>query len=163
MHSKWAPSSSNVPRKEIKACQGKVWGAPLLREWPSSPFSSTGLGSPCEFVSSQPQRHGHCRPVSMSRRKSLWAPKTLFWLFCSLLSRATYTPCSLAKLHSLYVRKIMWKLEAGRRAGRLFSVQYWAWLSIISEQRLMCKFLFVKDAHNYTRRDGPKDCGLLFP
>ena len=36
--------------KPIKACQGR-WGALLLREWPCCPFSSTGLSSPCEFVS----------------------------------------------------------------------------------------------------------------
>ena len=56
--------------KPIKACQGKGWGALPLREWLSHPFSSTGLSSPCEFVLSQPQRHGHCLPVSTSN---------LFW------------------------------------------------------------------------------------
>ena len=54
----------NVPRKAIKACQGKGQGALPLREWPCSPFSSTG--SLCEFVLSQPQHLGHCRPVSTS-------------------------------------------------------------------------------------------------
>ena len=42
----------NGPRKAIKACQDKGQGALLLREWLCGPFSSTGLGSPCEFVSS---------------------------------------------------------------------------------------------------------------
>ena len=46
-------------KKAIKACQGKGRGALPLREWLCRPFSSTGLGSPCEFVSSQPQRRGH--------------------------------------------------------------------------------------------------------
>ena len=36
-----------------------------MREWPCHPFSSTVLGSPwSEFVSSQPQRHGHCLLVT---------------------------------------------------------------------------------------------------
>ena len=55
-----------VPRKEIKACQGKGQSTVLLREWSCRPFSSTGLGTPCEFVSSQPQPRGHCRPVPAS-------------------------------------------------------------------------------------------------
>ena len=60
--------------KPIKAYQGKGWGALLLRrsevlspcELLCCSFSSTGLGSPCEFVSSQPQCHGYCFPVSAS-------------------------------------------------------------------------------------------------
>ena len=52
--------------KPIKACQGQVWGTLLLKEWPCCPFSSTGLGSPWEFVSSQPQRCRHCKLVSAS-------------------------------------------------------------------------------------------------
>lgn len=35
------------------------------------------------------------------------------------------------------------------------------WLSIMSEQRLMCRFLSVRDANNSVRRDCPKDYGLL--
>ena len=35
----------NVPRKALKACQGKGQGTLPLREWPCCPFSSTGLGS----------------------------------------------------------------------------------------------------------------------
>ena len=50
----------NVPRKARKACQAKDRGALLLREWPLRPFSSTGLGSPCEFV--------YCRHNTGSRR-----------------------------------------------------------------------------------------------
>ena len=38
--------------KPIKACQGKGQGTLPSREWPCCPFSSTGLGSWCEFVSS---------------------------------------------------------------------------------------------------------------
>ena len=60
-HPQW-----NVPRKAIKDCQGKGQGALLLRQWPCCPFSSTGLSSPCEFVSSQPQHCRHCRPVPAS-------------------------------------------------------------------------------------------------
>ena len=55
-----------VQIKPIKACQGKGQGALPLREWLFSPFSSTGLSSLCEFVSSQPQCHRHCLPVSES-------------------------------------------------------------------------------------------------
>ena len=62
--------------KPIKACQGKGqalsfcesgWGTPRwspLREWLCCPFSSPGLGSPCEFVSSQPQHRRHCLLVT---------------------------------------------------------------------------------------------------
>ena len=65
----WLMSFSYTPCipmqiKPIKACQGKGPGTLLLREWPCHPFSSTGLSSLCEFVSSQPQCHGHCGPVS---------------------------------------------------------------------------------------------------
>ena len=52
--------------KPIKACQGKGWAALPLREWPCCSFSSTGLGSLCELLSSQPQRRGHCFPVTAS-------------------------------------------------------------------------------------------------
>ena len=52
--------------KPIKACQGKPRGPLPLREWPCHPFSSTGLGSPCGFVLSQPQHHGHCLLVTAS-------------------------------------------------------------------------------------------------
>ena len=55
-----------VQIKPIKACQGKGQGALPLREWLFSPFSSTGLSSLCEFVSSQPQRCRHCKPASAS-------------------------------------------------------------------------------------------------
>ena len=52
--------------KPIKACQGKGWGALPLREWTFHPSSSRGLDSPCEFVSSQPQRHRHRLLVTAS-------------------------------------------------------------------------------------------------
>ena len=65
--------------KPIKACQGKhlhssplekmakkLRGALHLRERVCHPFSSTGLGSPCELVSSRPQHLGHCLPVITS-------------------------------------------------------------------------------------------------
>ena len=39
----------NVPRKAIKACQGKGQGTLLLREWPCCPFFSTGPGSPWDW------------------------------------------------------------------------------------------------------------------
>ena len=59
-----------MQNKSIKACQGKGQGTLPLREWLCHPFSSTGLGSPCEFVSSQPQRHGHCLPMTVSLKVS---------------------------------------------------------------------------------------------
>lgn len=43
---------------------------------------------------------------SWVKRKSLWAPRTVFSLSGSLISRSTCTHCSPAKLHSLDVRKI---------------------------------------------------------
>ena len=56
--------------KPIKACQGKGWGTLPLREWLCCPSSSTGLGSPCGFVSSQPQSHGHCLQMTASKQHS---------------------------------------------------------------------------------------------
>ena len=47
-------------QKPIKACQGKGRGTRPLRECWCCPFSSSGLGSPCDLVLSQPQRRGHC-------------------------------------------------------------------------------------------------------
>ena len=81
----------NVPRKAIKACQGRDRGALPLREWLCHPFSSTGLSSPYEFVLSQPQCHRHCRSVSESagacnRDPGLPAAvvvNTLIWLECA--------------------------------------------------------------------------------
>ena len=64
--------------KPIKACQGKGRGAFSLREWLCCPFSSTGRGSPCEFVLSQPQCHGHCLPVATSKSHILTVPKLNF-------------------------------------------------------------------------------------
>ena len=52
--------------KPIKACQGKGRGTLPWRDWPCCPFSSTGPSSLCEFVSSQPQCHGHYMPVNAS-------------------------------------------------------------------------------------------------
>ena len=43
------------PEKQQKPVKGKDQGALLLRKWTRRPFSSIGLGSLCEFVSSQPQ------------------------------------------------------------------------------------------------------------
>ena len=58
--------------KSIKACQGKGWGTLPLREWLCHPFSSTGLGSLCECVLSQPQRLRYCRPVPTSIIRQLY-------------------------------------------------------------------------------------------
>ena len=52
--------------KPIQACQDKGQCTLPLREWLCHPFSSTGLGGPCEFVSSQPQCHGHYLLVTTS-------------------------------------------------------------------------------------------------
>ena len=60
--------------KPIKACQGKGQGTLPVREWPCHPFSSTGLGSLCEFVSSQPQRCRHWPAVSVT----LWLRQDKF-------------------------------------------------------------------------------------
>lgn len=101
---------------------------------------------------------------SWVRRKSLWVPRALFWLLGSLISRATCTPLSLTKLLSFYVRKIIWNLERGRRAGRVFSMQCWTWLFIISEQKLTCRFLSVRDANNFylfERMIDPQSYSLL--
>ena len=46
-------------QKSNKSLTRQESGALPLREWSCSPFFSTGLGSLCEFVSSQPQRRGH--------------------------------------------------------------------------------------------------------
>ena len=67
--------------KTIKACQGKGQGTLHLREWPCHPFSSTGLGSLCEFVSSQPQCHRHCLPVTTSGNIGLKSRSFLLPIF----------------------------------------------------------------------------------
>ena len=69
--------------KPIKACQGKGWGALPLRECtPCYPFSSTGLSSPCEFVSSQPQCRGHCLPVTVSGILFIKVLSTIIFINC---------------------------------------------------------------------------------
>ena len=55
-----------MPRKAIKACQGKeASDTLLLREWLRHPFSSTGLGSLCVFVCCC-HNTGCCQPGSAS-------------------------------------------------------------------------------------------------
>lgn len=103
---------------------------------------------------------------SSVRKRSWWALGTVFWLFGTLVSRATGTPCSLTKLLSLYVKKKKNHLKLGSRQKsweNIFSALLLCrdWLSIMSEQRLMCRFLSVRDANNSVRRDCPKDYGLL--
>ena len=63
--------------KPIKACQGKGQGTLPVREWPCHPFSSTGLGSLCEFVSSQPQRCRHCLWVTTSNLHWFLQPEVM--------------------------------------------------------------------------------------
>ena len=58
----------NVPRKAIKARQGKGRGALLLREWQRRPFSSTGVGSLCVSVYCRHNTESH-GPGSASDQK----------------------------------------------------------------------------------------------
>ena len=89
----------NVPRKATKACQGKGRGALPLRDWPCWPFFSTGFGSLCEFVSSQPQCYGHCRPVSETGWGSWYGPGTPLCCNRSRPGGSTFASSRWKKMH----------------------------------------------------------------
>lgn len=104
------------------------WLLPLSTYIPPFPLEIGAVGRPCgEFCAyCLSLGLGGCWQSHFSswvRRRSWWALGTVFWLFGTLVSRATGTPCSLTELLSLHVKKkITWNLEVGRRAGRTFSV-----------------------------------------